>query len=139
MPLAARGVGRGTGDSRASGSYSLWALPRIYDLGGSRSVADCRLLLVPQTILTMRPTSRLLYAVTHANDATRARTTGFIGLGRMGYEMAYNLFSQTLVESGGSARFVVCDAREESSVMFVKNFNGHFPGAKIEVMTSPAE
>ena len=88
----------------------------------------------------MRPTTtRLLSAALHARDAARAHTTGFIGLGRMGYEMAYNLFSQTLVESGGSARFVVCDAREESSAMFVKNFNGHFPGAKIEVVSSPSE
>lgn len=57
----------------------------------------------------------------------------------MGYEMAFNLFSRTLVESGGSARFVVCDAREESSSVFVKNFHGHFPGAKIDMVTSPAD
>jgi 3-hydroxyisobutyrate dehydrogenase len=57
----------------------------------------------------------------------------------MGYEMAFNLFSRTLVESGGSAHFVVCDAREESTTSFVKNFHKHFPGAKIEVAASPAE
>ena len=87
----------------------------------------------------MRPTIRLLNAATHAHVTPRAHTTGFVGLGRMGYEMAFNLFSRTLVESGGSARFVVCDAREESSSMFVKNFHGHFPSARIEMVTSPAE
>ncbi|GJE86960.1 3-hydroxyisobutyrate dehydrogenase [Phanerochaete sordida] len=87
----------------------------------------------------MRPSPRLLNALSHAADGARARTTGFIGLGRMGYEMAYNLFSRTLVESGGAARFVVCDAREQSATEFVNNFHTHFPGAKIEVMTSPAD
>ena len=59
----------------------------------------------------------------------------------MGYEMAFNLFSKTLVESGerAAARFIVCDAREETAVQFASNFNKHFPGARIEVRTSPAE
>jgi len=57
----------------------------------------------------------------------------------MGNEMAFNLFSRTLVESGGSARFVVCDARQASAEAFVKNFHQHFPGAKIEVVASPAD
>lgn len=57
----------------------------------------------------------------------------------MGYEMAFNLFSRTLVESGGSARLVVCDARPESATSFVTNFLHHFPGARIEVVASPAE
>lgn len=85
----------------------------------------------------MKPSLRLLQSASHG--ISRANTTGFIGLGRMGYEMAFNLFSRTLVESGGSARFVVCDAREESAHMFVKNFHGHFPGAKIDVASSPSE
>lgn len=87
----------------------------------------------------MRPTLRLLNVATHAHDALRARTTGFVGLGRMGYEMAYNLFSRTLVETNGAAQFVVCDAREDITNAFVKNFNNHFPGAKVDVLTSPAE
>lgn len=87
----------------------------------------------------MRATVRLLNAATHAHDAVRARTTGFIGLGRMGYEMAYNLFSQTLVETNGSAHFVICDAREETTTAFANHFHNHFPGAKVEVLTSPAE
>ena len=85
----------------------------------------------------MRPSPRLLRAV--AANAQRQKSISFIGLGRMGSEMAYNLFSRTLVESGGAARFVVCDAREQSATDFVNNFHTHFPGAKIEVMTSPAE
>ena len=52
--------------------------------------------------------------------------------------MAFNLFSRTLVESGGGARFVVCDARQDSAVSFVNNFHHHFPGARIEVASSPA-
>lgn len=92
----------------------------------------------------MRPTTRVLTALTrpystHNINGSRPDTTAFIGLGRMGYEMAYNLFSRTLVENGGGARFVVCDAREESAKSFVANFRQQFPGAKIQVVTSPAE
>jgi len=57
----------------------------------------------------------------------------------MGSEMAYNLFSRTLVESGGSAHFVVCDARKEVAEQFVANFIGHFPGARLSVARSPDE
>lgn len=59
----------------------------------------------------------------------------------MGYEMAFNLFSKTLVESGGQAavRFVVCDAREETSNKFAKLFSSHYPGAHVDVMLTPAE
>ncbi|OSD01667.1 3-hydroxyisobutyrate dehydrogenase [Trametes coccinea BRFM310] len=85
----------------------------------------------------MRPTPYLLRAVVSA--AQRKNSVSFIGLGRMGSEMAYNLFSRTLVESNGAARFVVCDAREETSHAFVKNFSAQFPGAQVQVATTPAE
>lgn len=57
----------------------------------------------------------------------------------MGFEMAYNLFSHTLVDGDGSANFVVCDAREESAIAFAQNLVNQFPGAKVDVVTSPAE
>ena len=57
----------------------------------------------------------------------------------MGSEMAFNLFSRRLVESNGTARFVVCDAREATSAAFVHNFMHQFPGAQIDVATTPAE
>ncbi|KAI0094046.1 3-hydroxyisobutyrate dehydrogenase [Irpex rosettiformis] len=93
----------------------------------------------------MGPTARFLASVsrsysTHSpNVSSRHHTTAFIGLGRMGYEMAFNLFSRTLVESGGSAHFVVCDAKEESAALFVNNFHHHFPGARVEVASSPSD
>ncbi len=87
----------------------------------------------------MKPSFRVLSASSLSRHASRGHTTGFIGLGRMGYEMAYNLFSRTLVETGGSARFVVCDAQEETANAFAKNFHNQFPGARIDVVTTPAE
>ena len=53
--------------------------------------------------------------------------------------MAFNLFSRRLVESNGTVRFVVCDAREATSSAFVHNFVHQFPGAQIEIATTPAE
>ncbi|KAH9946248.1 3-hydroxyisobutyrate dehydrogenase [Epithele typhae] len=85
----------------------------------------------------MRPTSRLLQATAAAMQ--RQKSVSFIGLGRMGSEMAFNLFSRTLVESHGSTRFVVCDAREATSAAFVNNFTHHFPGAHVQIATTPAE
>ncbi|OBZ75658.1 3-hydroxyisobutyrate dehydrogenase, mitochondrial [Grifola frondosa] len=86
----------------------------------------------------MKPSLRLLQAAAIRNPL-RQKSVSFIGLGRMGSEMAHNLFSRTLVESNGGARFVVCDAREETSHAFVKNFLGQFPGAQVDVATTPAE
>lgn len=57
----------------------------------------------------------------------------------MGSEMAYNLFSRKLVESHGTMRFVVCDAREATSAAFAHNFTTQFPGARIEIANTPAE
>ncbi|OCH95574.1 3-hydroxyisobutyrate dehydrogenase [Obba rivulosa] len=88
----------------------------------------------------MRPTLRLLQAIPSSSAvAYRPHTLGFIGLGRMGSEMAYNLFSRTLVESGGSTRFTVCDARQEVAERFVRKFADQFPGAKVDVLSTPAE
>ena len=83
----------------------------------------------------------MLAPLSGVQNASRSKTTGFIGLGRMGYEMAFNLFSKTLVESGerAAARFVVCDARQETAAQFAHGFKAHFPGATIEVLASPAE
>ena len=85
----------------------------------------------------MRPTLRLLQIA--ANGAQRNKSISFIGLGRMGSEMAYNLFSRKLVESHGAARFVVCDAREATSVAFAHNFSQQFPGVRVEIANTPAE
>ncbi|KAI0831144.1 3-hydroxyisobutyrate dehydrogenase [Trametes gibbosa] len=85
----------------------------------------------------MRPTPHLLRAVASATQ--RQNSISFIGLGRMGSEMAYNLFARTLVESNGTARFIVCDAREATSEAFVRNFITQFPGAQVQTATTPAE
>ena len=86
----------------------------------------------------MKPTLHLLRAVP-SSAVYRPHTLGFIGLGRMGSEMAYNLFSRKLVESHGELRFVVCDAREATSTAFAQNFTTQFPGARIEIANTPAE
>ena len=91
----------------------------------------------PAITETMRPTPQLLRAVGAA--VQRQKSISFIGLGRMGSEMAYNLFSQTHVETHGTTRFVVCDAREPTAVAFAQNFTTQFPGAHIEIANTPAE
>ena len=57
----------------------------------------------------------------------------------MGFEMAYNLFSRTLVETHGGTRFVICDAREATATAFAHNFTHNFPGAHIEIVDTPAK
>ena len=85
----------------------------------------------------MRPTLRLFQVA--AGSMQRQKSMSFIGLGRMGSEMAYNLFSRTLVETHGSTRFVVCDAREATATKFIHHFLNNFPGANIEFASTPAE
>ncbi|KAF8558489.1 hypothetical protein OG21DRAFT_1504230 [Imleria badia] len=81
----------------------------------------------------MRPTFRVL-----DRRVVRSRSTAFIGLGRMGSEMAYNLFSKTLAQSADS-HFIVCDAVPESAVTFRRNFLSQFPGASLDIVQTPEE
>lgn len=84
----------------------------------------------------MRPTVRALQSL--ERQAVRARSTAFIGLGRMGSEMAFNLFSKKFAESP-DANFVVCDALPSSATSFRQNFLAQFPGANIDVVPTPEE
>lgn len=81
----------------------------------------------------MRPTLRVL-----DSRVVRSKSTAFIGLGRMGSEMAYNLFSKKFTLSADS-QFIVCDAVPESAVTFRRNFLSQFPGARIEIVQTPEE
>lgn len=80
----------------------------------------------------MRPSPRCLQRL------PRAKSTSFIGLGRMGSEMAYNLFSKQYAKSQ-DAQFVVCDAVPDSARAFRDNFLSNFPGATLEVADTPAQ
>ncbi|KAH9001466.1 3-hydroxyisobutyrate dehydrogenase [Lactarius akahatsu] len=79
----------------------------------------------------MRPTCRIL---THS----RSKSISFIGLGRMGSEMAYNLFSKRFTEANDS-RFVVCDAIPAATTRFADNFQKQFPRAHITIAATPEE
>lgn len=80
----------------------------------------------------MRPTLRAL------DSLVRAKGTAFIGLGRMGSEMAYNLFSKQYAESS-EAYFTVCDSMQESAVGFRRKFLTEFPGAQVNIVDTPEE
>lgn len=67
--------------------------------------------------------------------ALRKSTIGFIGLGRMGNEMARNLFTK---QPSGAA-FVVCDANLTAAEAFAQRIRSLHPQASIQVATSPAE
>lgn len=61
-----------------------------------------------------------------------------VGLGRMGSEMAYNLFASVHAENP-EADFVVCDAFPEAAGRFCQNLIHNFPAAKLAVATTPQE
>lgn len=79
----------------------------------------------------MRPTYRIF---THS----RAKSISFVGLGRMGSEMAHNLFSKRFTEAH-DARFVVCDAIPAAATRFADNFQKRFPEAHITIAATPEE
>ncbi|KAG7452818.1 3-hydroxyisobutyrate dehydrogenase [Guyanagaster necrorhizus] len=66
----------------------------------------------------------------------RSKSTAFVGLGRMGSEMAYNLFSKQQAQEGDS-HFVVCDAVPERADLFCRDFLFKFPDAKIHTALTP--
>ncbi|KIJ60623.1 hypothetical protein HYDPIDRAFT_98323 [Hydnomerulius pinastri MD-312] len=84
----------------------------------------------------MRPTFRALQALDRR--AMRTKSTAFIGLGRMGSEMAHNLFSKKFAEST-EWQFIVCDALPENAVTFRQNLLSQYPGANIDIVHTPEE
>jgi 3-hydroxyisobutyrate dehydrogenase len=82
----------------------------------------------------MKPTSSILNQLSFS----RAKSISFVGLGRMGSEMAYNLFSKQITESSDH-RFVVCDAVPEAAAQFTDNFRKQFHAANITVSTGLEE
>ena len=89
-----------------------------------------------------------------SSTTARASTIGFIGLGRMGYEMALNVFSKTMVNHDlqrqtnestlGSSpnvlpRFAVCDVNEDAVNNIVSIMRERFPGVNITIRKTPAE
>ncbi|KAF9475070.1 3-hydroxyisobutyrate dehydrogenase [Pholiota conissans] len=87
----------------------------------------------------MRPSLRNLQAATRV--IPRAKSISFIGLGQMGYRMAYNLFSKQHTANGGSEPlgFVVCDALPDSARAFCSEFSKQFPDAQISIANTPEE
>ncbi|KAG5650370.1 hypothetical protein H0H81_012457 [Sphagnurus paluster] len=84
----------------------------------------------------MRPSLRSLKELERI--CNRHKSTSFIGLGRMGHEMAYNLFSKQFARDT-DAHFVVCDAIADSAHAFSDKFLGQFPSAKIAIASTPEE
>lgn len=82
----------------------------------------------------MRSTLRLF---DHASRS-RAHSISFIGLGRMGSEMAYNLFSKRFANDSNS-QFVVFDAVPEVAAQLINNFRKQFHSANISVASNPEE
>lgn len=81
----------------------------------------------------MRSTARLL---TNASRS-RANSISFVGLGRMGSEMAYNLFSKRIADE--NSRFVVFDAVPEVAAQFIVKFRKQFHSANITAVDNPEE
>jgi 3-hydroxyisobutyrate dehydrogenase len=82
----------------------------------------------------MRSTARLLR---HASRS-RANSISFVGLGRMGSEMASNLFSKRIADENNS-RFVVFDAVPEVAARFIIEFRKQFHSANITAVDNPEE
>lgn len=82
----------------------------------------------------MRSTACLL---SHASRS-RANTISFVGLGRMGSEMAYNLFSKRMADKSDS-RFVVFDAVPEVAARFRDDFRRQFHSVDITIANDPEE
>ena len=55
--------------------------------------------------------------------ANRSNNVAFIGLGRMGYEMATNLWKKKFAQNN-SGELIVCDVRQEVAMRFVEETSG---------------
>ena len=79
-----------------------------------------------------------LQAIQRQVSASRSKSISFLGLGRMGSEMAFNLFSKQLSLSTDTS-FAVCDAVPEAALSFANNFHKHFPGTLIRIVDTPEQ
>lgn len=87
----------------------------------------------------MRPTTRCLRPLDRSGLLqSRSKSVSFIGLGRMGSEMAFNLFSKKFTEVNDS-QFLICDALPDNVKSFRENFLAQFPGAKVGIAATPEE
>ena len=68
----------------------------------------------------------------------RGQSISFIGLGRMGSEMALNLFSKTSKEDPDS-QFYVCDAIPAAAQAFRDSVQSQFPAMQVGIAHSPEE
>ena len=75
----------------------------------------------------MRATMRLHALARRAASGTvpanRSNNVAFIGLGRMGYEMATNVWKKKFAQNG-AGELIVCDARQEVAMRFVEETSG---------------
>ena len=55
--------------------------------------------------------------------ANRSNNVAFIGLGRMGYEMATNVWKKKFAQNNGG-ELIVCDVRQEVAMRFVEETSG---------------
>lgn len=69
----------------------------------------------------------------------RPQGIAFIGLGRMGFEMANNLFAKTFIAQPTGSSFVVCDALPETAQKFRQQFLKTYPTANVDIASTPAE
>jgi len=72
---------------------------------------------------TMRLHTLARRAVSGTIPANRSNNVAFIGLGRMGYEMATNLWKKKFADYNGG-ELIVCDARREVAMRFVEEASG---------------
>lgn len=124
---------------------------RFRACGQIRSSLDHRLVYPshPSRCSAMHPSFVRL-----SSASARASTIGFIGLGRMGYEMALNVFSKTMIKHdlqhqagqstlGSSSnvlpRFAVCDVNEDAVKSILRVMQERFPGVNIDIRRTPAE
>lgn len=84
----------------------------------------------------MRPSVQCLQALSRA--IPRSKSTSFIGLGRMGYQMAYNLFSKQYLQANESG-FIVCDALPDTARAFCEDFTRQYPDAQISIAATVDE
>ena len=72
---------------------------------------------------TMRLHALTRRAASGTTSADRSNNVAFIGLGRMGYEMATNLWKKKFAGKS-TGELIVCDARQEVAMRFVEEANG---------------
>ena len=132
--------GQSTRDNLSVGSRDLLLLVPLHDTTLHLPVVHepYRILAITAMRLSRVCLQAFQHHASSSSLSARSNSISFLGLGRMGSQMAFNLFSKHHALASETS-FVVCDAVPETARSFTEDFRKRYPAVQISVVDTPSQ